>query len=512
MITSRGIANRVRAGAHWACCQLPSLEHRSVSTAFIESGHTRLGKAITPQTEAHPGTSGIYMLSDARDAFAARVLLARAAERTLDVRYYIWHHDTSGSLLMEALREAADRGVRVRLLLDDNGTSALDERLAALDAHRNIEVRLFNPFVIRKPRLLGYLTDFHRLNRRMHNKSFTADNQATIIGGRNVGDEYFGATNGVLFVDLDVMAVGPVVQDVSGDFDRYWASDSSYPVHRLLRLTDPALLRRTAPSSMQAERDPAGEAYTREIRDSSFARDLTEGRLPLEWAPTHMVSDDPLKGLGLAPPDLLLPSMLKTIIGEPAHQIDLVSAYFVPTAAGVASLVTMAERGVAVRVLTNSLRATDVPIVHAAYAKWRKPLLEAGVLLYELRQSPSTIAARRHTGPFGSSGSSLHAKTFSVDRSRVFVGSFNFDPRSAKLNTEMGFIIDSPALAARVEEKLSRGLLTNAFEVRLSSSGKIQWIEHLEGQRRCHHIEPGTSLWQRGLIRFLSLLPIEWML
>jgi putative cardiolipin synthase len=452
------------------------------------------------------------MLSDAHDAFAARVMLAKAAERTLDIRYYIWRHDISGTLLMDALREAADRGVRVRLLLDDYRTSALDEMLAALNAHRNIEVRLFNPFVIRRLRVLGYVTDFHRLNRRMHNKSFTADNQATIVGGRNVGDEYFGATEGVAFVDLDVMAVGPIVQEVSADFDRYWASDSAYPVDRLIPIAGTALLAHRALPSIHAERDAASKSFTCEIRGSSFVRDLTEERLPLEWAPTRMVSDDPLKGLGRAAPESLLPSRLRTIIGEPVRQLDLVSAYFVPTAAGVRSLVTMREGGVAVRVLTNSLQATDVPLVHAAYAKRRKRLLEAGVLLYELRRSSSNVVARKQAGRFGSSGSSLHAKTFSVDRARVFVGSFNFDSRSAKLNTEMGFIMDSPALAGRIEDKLNSSVHTNAFRLRLSSAGKIQWIEDREGQLVCHDTEPGTRRWQRALIRFLGMLPIEWLL
>jgi len=199
-----------------------SLEGRSVSRVLEDTGTTRLGKAISPRVEAHPGLSGIHPLHDPHDAFAARVLLARAAERSLDVQYYIWHKDLSGTLLLKALRDAADRGVRVRLLLDDNNTSGLDAALAALDAHPNIEVRLFNPFTsFRSLRALGYLTDFSRLNRRMHNKSFTADNQATIIGGRNVGDEYFGATSAsVLFVDLDVLAVGPAVRAVSDDFDR----------------------------------------------------------------------------------------------------------------------------------------------------------------------------------------------------------------------------------------------------------------------------------------------------
>src|SRR3954462_7487817 len=196
------------------CNRLPSLAGRTSSTVILDTASTSLGRSISPQVEAHPGLAGIYPLRDATDAFATRVHLARRAERTLDVQYYIWRSDLTSTLLARMLSDAADRGVRVRLLLDDNSTYGLDQILAALDSHPNIEVRLFNPFVIRTPRV-GYLTDFFRANRRMHNKSFTADNQATIIGGRNIGDEYFGAIEGVVFVDLDVLAIGPVVHDVS---------------------------------------------------------------------------------------------------------------------------------------------------------------------------------------------------------------------------------------------------------------------------------------------------------
>jgi cardiolipin synthase C len=504
-----------------ACGTLPSLKNRSASRALLDTDTTQLGRAIVPRVEAHPGKSGVYPLPDARDAFAARVLLAQAAERSLDVQYYIWHKDMTGTLLFEALHAAADRGVRVRLLLDDHGTSGIDATLAALDSHPNIEVRLFNPFVVRGPRVIGFITDFSRANRRMHNKSFTADNQATIIGGRNIGDEYFDATAGFVFVDLDVMAVGPVVRDVSNDFDRYWASGSAYPVDRLVPPADPALIAALTSAASLIERDPAAAAYMEALRRSPFVRELLEGRLALEWAPTRMVSDDPAKGLGLAAPEALLPQKLRDIIGEPAAEVALVSAYFVPAVAGTDALVALAQRGVNVTVLTNSLEATDVAPVHAGYAKRRQSLLEAGVTLYELRRlSPETGTNQRAglRGGFGSSGrsgssaSGLHAKTFSVDRARIFIGSFNFDPRSAKLNTEMGFVIDSPALAQRIAEAFDSTIPANAYEVRLSDSGDLYWLERRGEQLVRHDTEPGTSFWQRAGVWFLSLLPIEWLL
>jgi putative cardiolipin synthase len=499
------------AGLIGGCSTLPSLENRRTSTALFDTGDTRLGRAISPMVDAHPGVSGIYPLPDARDAFAARALLAQGAERTLDVQYYIWRNDMSGTLLFEALRSAADRGVRVRLLLDDNNTSGLDTLLASLASHSNIEVRLFNPFVIREPRWIGYVTDFSRLNRRMHNKSFTADNQATIIGGRNVGDEYFGATEGVVFVDLDVMAVGPVVTEVSREFDRYWASGSSYPVERLLPAVNPATIAELTSSALRVERDPAAVAYMNALRNLSFVHEMDQGSLVLDWSATRMISDDPGKGLGLAAPETLLFPKLREIIGESAAEVYMESPYLVPTAAEFDEFVAVAERGVKIKVLTNSLQATDVPIVHAGYVKRRKPLLEAGVTLYELRRLPDT-APRKGAGPLGSSGSSLHAKAFLVDNSRVFIGSFNFDPRSSTLNTEMGFVIDSPALAQKMEVALSRRFLASAYEVRLSAAGKLYWIERREGEWVRHDTEPGTSFWQRLEVWLMSMLPIEWLL
>ncbi len=494
------------------CGTLPSLENRSISNVLTDTAETRLGRAISPLLNAHPGKSGIYPLPDAPNAFAARALLAQVAERTLDVQYYIWQKDKTGTMLFQALRTAADRGVRVRLLLDDNNTAGLDPTLAALNAHPHIEVRLFNPFVHRKLRAIGYLTDFSRANRRMHNKSFTVDNQVTIIGGRNIGDEYFGATDDVLFADLDVMAVGPVVNDVSRDFDRYWASQSAYPVDRLLPAADPAQIAELAVAAAQVENDPAAVAYVNALRSSLFVQELVQGRLAFEWAATRMVSDDPAKGLGLAEAESFLPRKLKQIIGDPLAEVSLVSPYFVPTAAGVDAFAALAGRGVNISILTNSLEATDVAAVHAGYAKRRKPLLQAGILLYELRRLSPVASRKKKTGLFGSSASSLHAKTFSVDGAHVFIGSFNFDPRSAKLNTENGFVIDSPALAQKIAAAFKHDIPANAYQVRLSESGQIYWVEPRGGKLLRHDTEPGTGFWQRAGVWFLSLLPIEWLL
>src|SRR5690606_11526543 len=492
------------------CARLPPLDARTPSRAFTDTADTSLGRAIAPMVEAHPGKSGIVALTDDLDAFAVRVLLAQAAERSLDVQYYIWQQDLSGTLLLEALHRAADRGVRVRLLLDDNNTRGLDKLLAALDAHPNIEVRLFNPFLHRRWRALGYLSDFARLNRRMHNKSFTADGQVTIIGGRNIGDEYFGAGD-FLFADLDVLAIGPVAADVAQDFDRYWNSPSSYPAALILDPAEAAALAELGAGANLIARDPAAAEYMRQLATSRLVQELLSRRLQFEWAVTRMLSDDPAKGLGQATEDMLLPSRLSEVLGTPQKELLLVSPYFVPTAAGVAALADLARRGVAVSVFTNALEATDVAVVHAGYAKRRKALLEAGIRLYEMKREIASPRIRDR-GLTGSSASSLHAKTCAVDRQRVFIGSFNFDPRSARLNTEMGFIIDSPRLAEAMAEAFASAIPELAYEVRLAPDGKLVWIERQDGEEKVLAREPGTRFWQRLAVRLIGWLPIEWLL
>jgi putative cardiolipin synthase len=492
-----------------ACTHLPTLDGRTLSSVVEDTSDTRIGTALRPLLQSHPGFSGVVLLADGRDAFAARASMVRAAQRTLDVQYYIWRPDLSGSLLLDALRGAADRGVRVRLLLDDNNTAGLDEILRSLDDHANIEVRLFNPFAHRQLRALDFLTDFSRVNRRMHNKSFTADNQVTVIGGRNVGDEYFGATQGgLLFLDMDVLAVGPVVTDVSRDFDRYWASASAYPVDRLL--PSPAVAPAALPAVEGAVQLDAIDAYREAIARSAFMRDLLARQLPFEWAPVRMISDDPSKGLGRADANDLLWARLRELMAAPGRDLQLVSPYFVPTARGVAFFSELVRSGVRVRVLTNALEATDVPAVHAGYARWRKPLLAAGVQLFELKRM-AALPAVRERGLGGSSDSSLHAKTIVIDGARVFVGSFNFDPRSARLNTELGFVIESPALAARMMDRFNTRVPALAYRVEQGDDG-LRWIEQSAEGVVVYRSEPHTGFWQRLGVSLLSLLPIESLL
>lgn len=502
--------------------RLPAPGPRPESQSLPFDPATRLGASVAPAIAAHPGLSGIAMLGDSFAAFAARVLLARAAERSLDIRYYVWRPDHAGYILLHELVLAARRGVRVRLLLDDNGIGGLDPALATIMRVPGIELRLFNPFVIRRPKPIGYLTDFSRLNRRMHNKSFAADSALAVIGGRNIGDEYFGAGSGELFADLDVVAAGPVVADLAADFDRYWDCASAWPAATFLAAVTPMGEAAIAARAAAAWKDPAAEGYVRAV-----AAVPSFGGAPdfhLGWYPVTMVSDDPAKGLGQAPPEDELGPRLFGMIGTPGRSLEIVSAYFVPGQTGTATFCALARGGVDVRVLTNSFDATNHKVVHSGYARRRQALLEAGVVLWEAKGPDAWDLPRQPMRLFGAHGAqrrvlvgsqttALHAKTFAVDGTRLFVGSFNFDPRSVALNTEMGFLIDSPELAGQLSRLFDEGLRERAYAVRLAPGRRrLEWLEWTPEGTIVHHAEPAMRPGTRLLMRLLVLLPIEWLL
>ena len=489
---------------------LPDRPDGPASAAIPVSEETELGRAMLAATETHPDRSGVVELFDGRDALAARVLLIRAAEESIDAQYYIWQADTTGFILLDELRQAAERGVRVRLLLDDNGIPGLDGILAAMNEMENVEVRIFNPFTLRSPKLASYLFDFPRLNRRMHNKAMTFDGAAAVIGGRNIGDIYFAYGEGVAYFDLDVLGVGPIVDDVSANFDDYWTSGSVYPAEVVLPESEDGLSELVAVAE-EARQNALGSGYREAVASAPLVAQFVAGNAVLEWTDVTLVSDDPSKGLGRVDRDLLMMGRLNDILGEPQERVDLVSAYLIPGESGTELLTNLEARGVETRLLTNSLEATDVAPVHSAWINYRRDLLEAGSEIFELRARPeldqSTSLAQLLTG----SASSLHAKTFAIDNERIFIGSFNFDPRSASINTEMGFLIESPSMAERLSSAL--GTSRSTYEVMLDESGDMIWVEETEaGEEVIHEEEPNTSGFQRGMVRFMSWLPFEWML
>ncbi|MCO6503909.1 MAG: phospholipase D family protein [Snodgrassella sp.] len=521
-----------------ACQTLPSLANRSIETHITANNPSTLSYVNAPLIAQHPNLSGIYPLDDGSEALVARRALIHAAEHSLDVQYYIWHNDTSGQLLFHELVKAAHRGVHVRLLLDDNNTKGMDPILHALNKEPNIEIRLFNPFADRYLRFLGYLTDFSRLNRRMHNKSITADNQVTILGGRNIGDEYFDIGKKMLFVDLDVMAIGPIVNQVSNNFDLYWNSASSYSLSSIIHRrrnklhADMPIFKRKTYNFLRASH------YDQAYLKDNFERRLTSGTLDYQWVHLTLVSDDPAKALPnnttikhkkqensvLLAPDALPKTTIKfenasmtlnqlaAAVVEPQKKLMIITPYFVPTKTGLDYLLKLRREGVHIIILTNSLSATDVPIVHSGYINYRIPLLQNGIEIYELKKQGVLKSKKEHSFS-GGSQSSLHAKTFTIDGNQLYIGSLNFDPRSSRLNTEMGVVIKSPEMAQYMDKAIKDALPFVSYQVKLTKDGKLEWVKSDEhNQIKIYHQEPDTSKWQRIWVKILSILPIEGLL
>jgi len=513
--------------AAWAfalagCAQLPAHPHRTPSYAAADTGGTAIGRMLEPLTAGHPQESGAHLLLNGLEAFAARLRLIEVAERSVDLQYYIWRDDTSGTLLARALWDAAERGVHVRILLDDANTAGLDTGILAMDAHPNIEVRLFNPFPNRTLRVGDFLTDFGRVQRRMHNKSFTVDNRVTLVGGRNVGDEYLGGQSAVAFMDMDLMTIGPIVQEVSADFDEYWNSASAYPAASVLRPLGEGEVAELRGKWDRRSAGPDAQHYLAAARSLSLVEQMRAATLPLAWGAAWLLSDDPAKILHSPErSDLTLGRQLMAAFNRPNTELLLVSPYFVPGTAGTDMLVGLAQRGIRVSVLTNSLAATDEPAVYAGYLHYRDALLRGGVRVYELKPAARPPGLpdedeQRVRGLFGSkggnSGAALHAKTLAVDRSRIFVGSYNLDPRSARLNTELGILLDSPVIASRLATLFDTDIPANAYELRLDDAGKVLWIEHTPEGEVAHATTPGASAWKSFWIGVLSGLPIEELL
>jgi len=462
----------------------------------------------TIDTDAiEPDASGFYVLNSGLEALAARLLLAERAERSLDVQYYAIADDLVGRLFVGYLVGAADRGVRVRLLLDDVHTRGHDWHLAALSAHSGIDLKVFNPFSRSRPRILSAFTDFSRVNRRMHNKSFTVDGQFTIVGGRNISNEYFEISGDLDFRDIDLLGIGPVVAEVTESFDTYWDNKQSLPVAQVVSIqtTREDLIRQKLNLNETLDRareTPFGAALKDEI-----VFNLERRRLPLYWGDARVLHDSPdktLKPVGIDGDGLL--AQLRRA-ADSHEELILVSAYFVPGRQGVAELLARHSKGTRIVVITNSLASTDVVAVHAGYAAGRRALLEGGIELFEVKARLPRVPRRFRRR--GSSRASLHAKLFIADRQQVFIGSFNLDPRSVYLNTEMGVLVDSPELADDLALSVLGRLDEVCYRVRLSRQGELYWETSEHGETHvCYH-EPGASVWRRLLVYLLKFLPIE---
>ncbi|MDP9604794.1 UNVERIFIED_ORG: putative cardiolipin synthase [Variovorax paradoxus] len=515
-----------------ACSSLPPRVSERPVAAIADFRSTPLDaitRKVLPGNEQADDRSGFQLLPYGPTSFATRIELAKLATRSLDVQYYLLAADNTGRALMRELRDAAQRGVRVRLLVDDLYTTGEDELLLALASYPNVQVRLFNPFPGGRgsdlTRFISSGLEFGRINRRMHNKLFVADNVAAVAGGRNMADEYVMNASGSNFIDMDVFAAGPVVRQLSDEFDHYWNSEVVYPVGRIAssELT-PGQLRQNfdrltaAVKPPEAPRIPPdgrianpvdGEPHSLPLEMLPMLNlpfELAEDRLsPLLWAHARVLFDPLTKTEGLNERE----NSIKGTVTEGVIQwfrtsrssIKMVSPYFVPSDAAVANLAQAQAAGIRIELVTNSLASTDEPWVYVGYWPHIHKLLQSGVAIYEL--SPTLSVKRGKLGIFGRRTGALHMKNGIVDRKQVFLGSMNLDPRSARLNTELGIIIDSPEMARQLDSFADAG---SAYRLRLDATGRsIEWVEQDDdGKETAYDVPPETTAWQRLKLRLVA--------
>ncbi len=493
-------------------------DESTANAGFVAS--TTLAKNAKALSQMHPEKSGFFTLTHGTEALSARLRLIESAEKTLDVQYYIWHDDTVGKIMQYYLLKAADRGIKVRLLLDDMDTVGKDDRLLALDQHPNIQIRTFNPFPNRNSRWKDFLTSSVRINHRMHNKSITADRSATILGGRNIGDEYFDASTLVNFADMDVLALGKVAEEVASSFDLYWNSENTYSIDALAQPSKGATqsLESIAAMYKSVLSVETKSPYSDAVKHAEFNSYKSLEQVPFHWSEWTLAYDQPTKVTekSITAATHLAPQLI-TVAKDVKSSLIIVSPYFVPGEKFTAHLTNLVKNGVRVRILTNSLASNDVSLVHAGYLRYRKDLVKGGVELYELKPDASrldTISSTTTTQGkkkrwLGASKSSLHAKYFGFDRIAVFVGSFNLDGRSVELNTELGVYFKDDEYAQMLDDNFTENTPTKAYKIQLSEKGKIEWHSIENGKPVVYTSEPKTSVWNRFSTKFLSFIVPE---
>ena len=488
------------------CASVPKDYPRTPSTAFTDYLDTSVGQLFEEAAAKHQGESGFALIRDGRPAFTARVALTELAEKSLDVQYYIWEADSTGWILADRLMQAADRGVRVRLLVDDINLAGRDAKVAAMDAHPNIEIRVFNPFANRDARMFDFAFDLSRVNHRMHNKVMVADNAVAIVGGRNIGNHYFGVATDANFRDLDIAAAGPVVREVSHVFDYFWNGDWAVPIAALVDRPYTGADLRESRNTLREWIAENPYPYPLDQDVAALQSELGSIRDKLIWGPGKIVWDDPAAiEQGIQPGSMIqafyrkVPTLQKELLIE--------SAYFVTRDKAIEKVKQLTDRGVHIRVLTNSLASNDVVAAHAGHAKRRKALIAAGMQLYEYR--PDSMVSKTRAWR-GESKAALHTKAIVFDRESVFIGSFNLDPRSADINTEAGLYVESPELAQQVIDYMDEGVRPdNSYRVMLDEDGDLIWITEIDGNEVRYTEEPEATFGQRFMSGFIMILPVE---
>jgi putative cardiolipin synthase len=477
------------------CAGLPRHVQKPRSVAIQNPETTTLGKIVAAEDGAK-NFSGIRLLSSGEEALASLIALADHAERTLDIQYYIIHEDDSTRTLLHHVRLAAERGVRVRVLVDDLNTAGEDRRFLHLSQHAHVEVRVFNPFPGGRfatwTRFLASASDISRINHRMHNKLFVADNAMAITGGRNIGDAYFTRDQHSNFIDLDVVAAGSIVSELSSSFDAFWNSKYAFPIASIASAVDPE---RTSP--------PLVETGT-SANANWLAHELDAKNLTLTWVPATVLADGPAKIASETSPqeEVTIANDITTLMTSAKQELIIISPYFVPGQDGMATMRELVGKGVHIRVMTNSLASTDSALVHTGYARYRVELLKLGVELSEVRPKLGQKRARFH--PFRSSNASLHAKALVIDQKIVFIGSMNMDARSARTNSELGLVMRSAEIARQVINILDDISSDGSYTLSLDAGGRLQWSSGEQGAHTVWHIDPETTRMQRLALKALS--------
>jgi phosphatidylserine/phosphatidylglycerophosphate/cardiolipin synthase-like enzyme len=495
MRKSYGIASAVCLLMLAGCVGLPRHVEKSRSEALSNPETTSLGRLVASE-QSNKNLSGIRLLASGEEALADLIALADHAERTLDIQYYIIQQDDSARLLLRHVRQAADRGVRVRVLVDDLNTAGEDRRFMHLSEHANVEVRVFNPFPGGRfatwTRFLASASDMRRINHRMHNKLFVVDDALAITGGRNIGDQYFTRDEHNNFIDLDVVAAGAIVPELSASFDAFWNSKYAYPIASLA-------------SPVSAEPASAPPAESGPVNANWLEGEIDSGKLQLTWVPATVLADRPAKIASDTSPDeeVTIANNISALMRSATQELIVISPYFIPGEDGVALFSKLVENGVHIRILTNSLASTDSPLVHDGYARYRVALLKLGIELSEVRPKLGQKRARFH--PFRSSNASLHAKAVVIDQRTVFIGSMNMDGRSARFNSELGLVIRSAEIARQVTSLLDDISADGSYKLQLTGHGdQIEWSSGEPGAETTWFTDPETTRLQRFTLKAVA--------
>jgi putative cardiolipin synthase len=494
----------VFSGLLAGCATVSFDQPKSYSTVITDTGDTPLGKYAAHKTAQHNGRSSFYPLDRGMDALGVRLRLAERAAKSIDMQYFLMKNDTAGAVMANALLKAADRGVRVRFLLDDVFTSVPDRSFLLINQHPNIEIRIFNPVSRSGIYALNYIGQFSQANRRMHNKSFTVDNSISVVGGRNIADEYFELKTDSVFVDFDVMAVGPIATDISNSFDDYWNHSRAVPIEQFMKSTQKEDLA-SVRADIAEEFDGIYNSVYNQALNSQLLVDLIAHRRPLFPAPARVLADSPDKLVNqINETHMRLAKELRDVILSAETEIMFISPYYIPGDGGVQLIRDLVAKGVRVVILTNSLASNNHVAVHSAYARYRRDVILAGAELYEAR---ANAARELNSNTEGPDTLTLHTKAYMIDRRLLFVGSLNLDPRSIELNAEMGLLIDSEAMVESLTEDEEKSLASLTYRVRMNDKGKLEWHSRIDDQDVIETKEPLTSWWLRFKAWMMKIAP-----